>query len=87
MDKSIEKILVDIITHELDLPETYGTTDRGDVIPCVFIYSQNIKLFNTDKLQICVRTVSSRTWSNRNETKIIEQLKKILILCRIFQCM
>lgn len=71
MNKSIEKILVDIITHELDLPEKYGTTDRGDVIPCVFIYSQNIKLFNTDKLQICVRTVSSRTWSNRNETKTI----------------
>lgn len=71
MQKSIEKILVDIITHEMNLPETYGTTERGDVIPCVVIYSQNIKLFNTDKLQITVRTVSSRTWSNRNEVKTI----------------
>lgn len=71
MQKSVEKILVDIITHELDLPENYGTTTKGDVIPCVIIYSQNIKLFNTDKLQITVRTVSSRTWSNRNEVKTI----------------
>lgn len=69
MNKSIEKILVDIIIHELDLPNNYGTTDKGDVIPSVFIFSQNIKLFNTDKLQICVRTVSSRTYSNRNEFK------------------
>lgn len=66
MNKSIEKILVDIIQHELDLPANYGTTDRGDVIPSVIIYSQNIKLHNTDKLQVTVRTVSSRTYSNRN---------------------
>ena len=52
MNKSIEKILVDIIQHELDLPANYGTTDRGDVIPSVIIYSQNIKLHNTDKLQV-----------------------------------
>lgn len=69
MNKSIEKILVDIITHELDLPETYGTTERGDVIPCVVIYSQNIKLFNTDKLQITVRASNFNTYSNRIEFK------------------
>jgi len=74
MKKSIEKILVDLITHELDLPANYGTTDKGDVIPSVYIYSQNIKLFNTDKLQICVRTVSSRTFSNRNEFKTINNV-------------
>lgn len=72
MQKSIEKILVDIIKHELDLPEYYGKTSKGDVVPCVIIYSQNIKLFNTDKLQITVRTVSQRVWSNRNEVKTIE---------------
>lgn len=74
MKKQIEKIIVDIIKEELDLPDNYGTTERGDVIPSVIIYSQNIKLHNTDKLQICVRTVSSRTWSNRNETKIINNV-------------
>ena len=72
MNKSIEKILVDIIKHELDLPANYGTTDRGDVIPSVIIYGQNIKLFNTDKLQITVKTTNFRTYSNRNETKEIK---------------
>lgn len=67
MQKSIEKILVDIIQTCLNLPENYGKTSKGDVIPSVIIYGQNIKLFNTDKLQITVQTVSTRTWSNRNE--------------------
>lgn len=67
MRKSIEKILVDIIKHELNLPDNYGTTSKNDVIPSVIIYSQNIKLFNTDKLQITVRTVDQRVYSNRNQ--------------------
>lgn len=67
MQRSIEKILVDIIKHELNLPANYGTTSNGDVIPSVIIYGQNIKLFNTDKMQITVRTVSQRVWSNRSE--------------------
>lgn len=69
MRKSIEKIIVDIIKHELELPDDYGVTSNGDAIPSVIIYSQNIKLFNTNKLQITVRTVSQRVWSNRNYTK------------------
>lgn len=72
MQKSIEKILVDIIKHELNLPDNYGNTSNGDVIPSVIIYAQNIKLFNTDKMQITVRTVFPRVWSNRNETKEID---------------
>ena len=71
MQKSIEKILVGIIKHELNLPDNYGTTSNGDVIPSVIIYGQNIKLFNTDKMQITVRTVSQRVWSNRSEFKEI----------------
>lgn len=65
MRKEVEKVLVDIIQHELNLPENYGRTPRGDVIPCVIIYSQNIKLFNTDKIQITVKSVSTRDFSNR----------------------
>lgn len=72
MQKSIEKIIVDIIKHELDLPDDYGKTSNGDTIPSVIIYSQNIKLFNTNKLQVTVRTVSQRVWSNRNYTKEIK---------------
>ena len=73
MIKSIEKIIVDIIKHELGLPDNYGKTSNGDVIPSVIIYAQNIKLFNTDKLQITVRTVSQNVWSNRNQ--FIENLQ------------
>lgn len=69
MQKEIEKILVDVIRHELNLPDNYGTTSRGDVIPTVIIYGQNIKLFNTDKLQITVKTVSSHNYSNTSEIK------------------
>ncbi len=69
MQKEIEKIFVDIIKHELNLPENYGKTPKGDVIPSVIIAAQNIKLFNTDKLQITVKTVSSRNYSNRSEVK------------------
>lgn len=67
MQKSIEKILVDIIQTCLNLPDNYGKTSKDDVIPTVIIYSQNIKLFNTDKLQICVRTVGVEPYSNRSE--------------------
>ena len=70
MKKDFEQIIVDIITHELNLPENYGKTPRGDVIPCVIVYSQNIKLFNTDKLQITVQTISAHDYSNR--TSFIE---------------
>lgn len=72
MNKSIEKIIVDIIKHELKLPDDYGVTSNGDTIPSVIVYSQNIKLFNTDKLQVTVKTVSQRVWSNRNYTKEID---------------
>lgn len=67
MNKDIESIIVDIIQTELALPNDYGTTDRGDVIPCVTIYAQNIKLFNTEKLQITVKTLTARDYSNRIE--------------------
>lgn len=69
MQKPIEKIIVDIITHELNLPENYRKTSKGDVIPCVVILGQNIKLFNTDKLQITVSVGDFKTFSNRNEFK------------------
>ena len=67
MQEEIEKILVDIIQKEMNLPNDYGTTPRGDVIPCVTIYAQNIKLFNTDKIQITVKTLTARDYSNRIE--------------------
>ena len=65
MQKPIEKILVDIIKHELNLPDNYGKTTKGDIIPTVIIFGQNIKLFNTASLQATIQTVTSRFFSNR----------------------
>lgn len=67
MNKVIEKVIVDIIKHELDLPNNYGYTSKNDVIPSVIIYGQNIKLFDTDKLQVTVKTVSVTPYSNRSK--------------------
>lgn len=67
MKKSIEKILVDIVKTCLNLPDNYGTTTKCDVVPSVIIYAQNIKLFNTDKLQVVIRCLSAVPYSNRSE--------------------
>ena len=74
MNKEIEKIFVDLIKHELNLPSDYGTDEHGDLIPSVVIKAQNIKLFNTPRLQITVATLSNKVYSNRTYTKeIIEK--------------
>ncbi len=69
MKKEIEKIIADIIQHEMDLPDDYGKTFKGDIIPCILIYGQNAKLFNTDKLQITIKNISSKVYSSRTEYK------------------
>lgn len=63
----IEKIFVDILQHELQLPPNYGTDEDGNTIPCITIYAQNIKLFNTDRIQITVKTLTAHEYSNRIE--------------------
>lgn len=74
----IEKIFVDLIQTYLDLPDNYGEDSNGNIIPCVVIRSQNIKLFNTPNLQITVGTLQNRIYSNRQEFReeiINEKLK------------
>ena len=73
MEKEIEKIFVDLIKHELDLPSKYGTDEEGNEIPTVLIKGQNIKLFNTPKLQITVSTLTSNVFSNRTYQKEITE--------------
>jgi hypothetical protein len=67
MNKEIEKIFVDLIQTSLDLPNDYGEDPNGNTIPCVTIKSQNLKLFNTTKLQITVSTLQNQIFSNRKE--------------------
>ena len=67
MEKPIEKIFVDLIQKSLDLPNNYGTDENGNVIPCVTIKAQNIKLFNTPHIQITISTAQSNVFANRKE--------------------
>ena len=72
MNKPLEQIFVDIIKRYMNLPNDYGYTQSGNLIPCVTIANQNIKLFNTDKLQITVKTVSSEVYASRSDFKEVE---------------
>lgn len=67
MLREIEKIFVDLVQKSLNLPNNYGTDENGNVIPCVTIKSQNIKLFNTPHIQITVSTAQSNVFANRKE--------------------
>lgn len=67
MQKEIEKIFVKLIQSELNLPDNYGTDAQGNIIPCVTIKAQNIKLFNTPHIQITVSTASNNVFANRKE--------------------
>lgn len=78
MQKQIEKIFVDLVQTSLDLPDNYGEDDKGNIIPCVIIKSQNLKLFNTTKLQITVSTLQNQIFSNRKEYReeVIDDVTK-----------
>lgn len=78
MQKQIEKIIVDLIQKELDLPNNWGKDAQGNEIPCVMIKSQNIKLFNTPNIQITICTLRNRIFSNRREYRqeVIEDVTK-----------
>jgi len=67
MQKEVEKIFVDLIKTYLALPDTYGKDENGNDIPTVVIRGQNVKLFNTPKLQVTVATLGSNVFANRRE--------------------
>lgn len=67
MQKEVEKIFCDLVQKELDLPDNWDYDSQGNEIPCVMIKSQNIKLFNTPKIQITISTLRNRIFSNRLE--------------------
>lgn len=72
MQKEIEKIIVDLVQKELNLPNNWGYDSQGNEIPCVMIKSQNIKLFNTPNIQITISTLRNQIFSNRREYRQVE---------------
>ena len=80
MNKEPEKIFVELIKASLNLPDNYGYDSQGNEIPCITIKSQNVKLYNTEHLQITVGTLSSNVFANRREyfINIINKLNELL---------
>ena len=78
MQIEIEKLFVDLVQKELNLPNDWGEDADGNKIPCVMIKSQNIKLFNTTNIQITISTLRNRIFSNRLEHRqeVVEDVTK-----------
>ena len=68
----IEKVLQKLLLYELELPDEYGTDKDGFIIPSVYVYSPDVSLGTTDKLQIGVQSIGSVIVSNNNFTKDID---------------
>lgn len=68
----IEKVLQKLLLYELDLPDEYGTDKDGFIIPSVYVYSPDVSLGTTDKLQIGVQSIGSVIVSNNNFTKEVD---------------
>lgn len=68
----IEKVLQKLLLYELELPDEYGTDKDGFIIPSVYVYSPDVSLGTTDKLQIGIQSIGSVIVSNNNFTKDID---------------
>jgi hypothetical protein len=66
MQIELEKIFVDILKRELELPNNYGVDNKGNEIPTVFIGFQNVLLGKTDKLQISVTVTDIKPLSTKS---------------------
>lgn len=67
MNKPIEKILINLLSEYLQLPETYGKDKAGNDIPVFIIRGQNIDLGKTVHLQMTISTIGSNVFANNKE--------------------
>ena len=76
MDKEVEKIFLDIIMTEMNLPDDYGNDDDGNEIAVGLIGFNNYKLGSTDEIQIIVTNQTSKVRSNNTYTRFDTPLFK-----------
>jgi len=69
MDKEVEKIILDIIITEMNLPDDYGNDDDGNEIPVGLIGFNNYKLGSTEDIQIIVTSQNKKPMSNTTRTR------------------
>ena len=72
MTKEIEKIILDIIIKEMELPKHHGSDDRNREIPVGVIGFNDSVLGATEKLQIAVQNVGSFPYSSRTIVTPVE---------------
>jgi len=70
MIKEVEKIIIDILSHEMELPLTYGINDEGNEVPVFTIGYSNAMLGTTDKVQISVQTMNVQPVANNSKLDI-----------------
>lgn len=63
MQQEIEYLIQQILTHEMDLPNNYGTQE-GKIIPCVYVVAPNVYTGYTDNLQIGIQSFNSKIIAN-----------------------
>ena len=73
MIKQIEKILIDIIAYEMDLPQTYGKDSDGNDIPVFMIGYADAALSTTEQLQIAVQNMNIDTIANNKKYNAIAE--------------
>ena len=71
-NKEPEKIIQDILLHELELPANYGESD-GFIVPTVYIVAPNVQLGDTEQLQIGIQTLNDRILSSHSECKTVSR--------------
>ena len=69
-NKEPEKIIQDILLHELELPNNYGMKD-GFIVPSVYIVAPNVQLGDAEQLQIGIQSIGSKILSSHSECKNI----------------
>ena len=77
MITEVEKIIVDIIKSEMVLTDTYGKDIKENDIPCILIRSQNMKLGETDKLQIIVGMVDGKVVASNNYSDFVSIVQNV----------
>lgn len=68
MQKDVEKIFIDILSTEMELPLVYGQDKKGNDIPCFVLGFDDALLGKDERLQIAVTELSSVPMSSTSKS-------------------
>lgn len=67
MNKDIEKIIIDILSEELEIPLVYSTGPKGNEIPAFVMGFNDANLGKIKDLQIAVTVLNNKIMSSKSE--------------------